>query len=778
MLTKFYAFILFVFLIGVKTVAAQTLVWTSEAENGALLGGANLRTACSNASGGNFVQVGSTTGSGAKFISVNTPEDGDYKLYVNYFNDANQSMELFINDKSAGTISFPVSNFCFQGPARQVEIPVNLTKGINSISLMVLNNTGAPFLDKLSLYSVSPVNFTPTNYYISSSSGNDSNNGTSAGKPFKSLDKISAQILHPGDSVLFKATDIFIGQFDVTGSGSPSKMIYIGKYGAGKNPLINGSTANGGDNLCPILINNHDYIEIANLEIINDRLVAKTGVSNDLSYGIYVLNNGNKVMRNYRFHDLNIHDIYAPTTNPVFDEIKVAGIAFFTARNTEVGKEKNIRDVIVENCYMAHTTRFGIHVSHGGSTAGLGNDSLNRNMDMIFRKNHFFETGGSGILMASVYNGLLEHNIFEYSGSDYDPRMAKRGSGAWYFASQNVISQFNKSLHVRGSNDSYGQHIDFGNKNIILQYNYSEDSEGGFVEILGNNINSTYRFNVSVNDGFRNTNGHTIWISDYAGTNRDITSDSSYVYNNSVYVNAAITPDISITTKNAYVYNNIFYATGQGKIATQQIIAIDAGSALYMSNNLFFGNVNTQFSKKDVKPITGDPFYSNPGGKNIESYRLKVGSKALNAGIRFPEPKFLMAGKGIFKDIKMSPNLDLYGNPVSVTTLVPNIGAYNGPALTTTSLTDFKVIDATTMQIYPNPINQYVNIAINAKTRGEVNIRLNDLQGRTLNVQKNSISKGVNNIQISVDPSISNGIYLLSIEENGNYISKKIVIVR
>ena len=78
-------------------------------------------------------------------------------------------------------------------------------------------------------------------------------------------------------------------------------------------------------------------------------------------------------------------------------------------------------------------------------------------------------------------------------------------------------------------------HIDFGNKNIFFQYNYSEDSEGGFCEILGKNINSVYRFNVSVNDGFRNTN-NSIWVSNYAGSGNAIKSDENYIYNNTIYV--------------------------------------------------------------------------------------------------------------------------------------------------------------------------------------------------------------------------------------------------
>ena len=227
--------------------------------------------------------------------------------------------------------------------------------------------------------------------------------------------------------------------------------------------------------------------------------------------------------------------------------------------------------------------------------------------------------------------------------------MPARGSGAWYWSSQNVISQYNKSYHVRGSGDSYGQHIDFGNTNVILQYNYSEDSEGGFVEILGKNVNSVYRFNVSVNDGFRDFHGNSLWVSDFAGSGVKINSDLNYIYNNTIYVNAAITPDILITGMNTYVYNNIFYATGSAQIGQEVTVDIAAGSEFKMSNNLFYGTISNTFKNYDENPVFGNPLFKTAGALNIDGYKIKTESAAIDAGISFPEPEFPNAGKGIFK---------------------------------------------------------------------------------------------------------------------------------
>ena len=58
-------------------------------------------------------------------------------------------------------------------------------------------------------------------------------------------------------------------------------------------------------------------------------------------------------------------------------------------------------------------------------------------------------------------------------------------------------------MYANGPADSAGCHIDFNCDNVIVQYNLSVSNAGGFIEILGNNYNCSYRYNVSVNDGHR-----------------------------------------------------------------------------------------------------------------------------------------------------------------------------------------------------------------------------------------------------------------------------------
>ena len=57
-------------------------------------------------------------------------------------------------------------------------------------------------------------------YYVSSSQGNDQNDGLSIESPFKSIDKLNSMQFNPGDSIYFKSGDYWEGMFWLKGSGS------------------------------------------------------------------------------------------------------------------------------------------------------------------------------------------------------------------------------------------------------------------------------------------------------------------------------------------------------------------------------------------------------------------------------------------------------------------------------------------------------------------------------------------------------------------------------
>ncbi len=82
-------------------------------------------------------------------------------------------------------------------------------------------------------------------YYISSTSGDDNNDGQSPERAWKNLSKIflkstSKDSFQPGDSILLKRGDQWDGQIRLQANGTAQKPVTLGAYGQGLKPLIYG----------------------------------------------------------------------------------------------------------------------------------------------------------------------------------------------------------------------------------------------------------------------------------------------------------------------------------------------------------------------------------------------------------------------------------------------------------------------------------------------------------------------------------------------------------
>ena len=77
-------------------------------------------------------------------------------------------------------------------------------------------------------------------YYVSSRTGNDSNDGLSPKSAWRSIQRVNAGPLEPGDTLLFERGRIFRGQL-IPSSGGESGPVTYGAYGKGPKPRIYGS---------------------------------------------------------------------------------------------------------------------------------------------------------------------------------------------------------------------------------------------------------------------------------------------------------------------------------------------------------------------------------------------------------------------------------------------------------------------------------------------------------------------------------------------------------
>jgi hypothetical protein len=512
-----------------------------------------------------------------------------------------------------------------------------------------------------------------TTYYLSAT-GDDAAPGTSPEQPWRSLVRLNQAVLQPGDRILLRAGDTFGGQLVLHSSGAPGQPLRIGAYGKGAKPVIAGA-----GRAAAILIRNQQQIEISDIAITNDVRQLDPGEPEERAFGIEVINDGGGVLSHFRFERLAINDVFArrinDRTEQDFNRVMISAIRFNTSR-APADRPSFFRDIVIAENTISRSGRFGVQIGHAGSGAGR-QDAHSRdpetgfNRDIVIRANRFADLGGSAVQVAGARNVLIENNDFDRTGSSLVPgRMVGRGSGAWVFNSRDVVAQRNRSRHVRGYKDSYGLHVDYGNLNVLYQYNYSEDSEGGFVEILGNNRNVIWRYNISVNDGLREKAGNTIWFSPFSeGT---IPSSEIYVYNNTIFVRPGLYPDIDLRAQQAMIANNIFAVSREAMIGEQLRIEVPEGG-LDLAGNLFAGRIAPAFKARDRQPREGAPLFVQPGATDPTGYRLRPGSPALRGGVKIPHPRFPAAGQGVFAGVSEVPTIDFFGEPLDGGQ--PDIGA-------------------------------------------------------------------------------------------------------
>ena len=715
------------------------------------------------------------------------------------------------------------------------------------------------FSKKITLITLSIFVLVNTNaqvYYVSSSQGNDLNNGLSIQSPFQSIEKLNSMQFNAGDSIYFKSGDYWEGMFWLNGSGSFSQPIVIDVYGGNNRPIINGFGYQAS-----ILIFNDQHIHINGLELYNSfshldssvvsTILAQTpnlfsngpnntwtnvytaceigdgnngavqsfmmnvtslppqgtnyrvvrtvanqnwyfgpvqalslglntisvnavnfdrtvkfqfstgavefdaislnsdviyegsvkklpgfgGVENswgsgkNVRFGIKVIASTQK-LENFSFNNLYIHDVF-PTPDLANNIHLGYGIKLETQSDIVSGLLNTISNVKVINTTISETGHYGFWIKSYGLN---GIDSVKNNQILV--ENCVFEhTGGSGFVPNKSKNVLVQECIFNHTGSSTDNRMWKRGSGMWPFDCKNVVAQHNKFMNAHGPMDSYGSHIDYGNENVVFQYNYSYNNEGGFAEVLGDNINCGYRYNISVNDGYRkdpngtpwNIKGKIFWVSNFCGQNPiRCPSVGTFIYNNTVFVNDTLNPEIYFWPDigDVHVYNNLIVVGQDGEIIPT-LLENDSND-LYISNNLFYDSSRINLdSKLENNALYGDPLLLNSvylGENNPIAYQIQNNSPAIGSG-------FLINGSiDTTNYLEHNGGLDYFGNSVSHQ-FPSNIGAFNstGPM----HILETKIDD---IKLYPSVTDDYVNISI-MEYSGTLNTEIYALNGDFMEVQ-------------------------------------------
>ncbi len=425
--------------------------------------------------------------------------------------------------------------------------------------------------------------------YVDANAGSDSNNGTSQKTPIKTLTKLAEMKIGYGDRVLLKGGQTHYGTIELINLNTASKtkeLIHISSYGGSKATIdCKGYPA------C-VWIQNSSNVEVSDLKLTGDGgpddadfMIRDGEKYNKQRYGVRIQSDKDweySLVENIVTYNLDIKDVYL--MNPVevsracrqWDMNDGAGWGWGIFGEVLRGG-LGIDNVQVKYINVEDVSQMGIRFK---GTGGIKGEEKGNPINIHIENCVVYRAGGPGMQFSCCNYSHMKYCRITESGDRRDNRKWGRGSGMWTWGTNYFLLEHNVFEGAQGIADCCGAHIDFNCSNVVIQYCLSRYNTGGFIQVLGLNSNCAYRYNISVNDGWRNikdpeqsfwgkvgTPGCLVTVNGHNNDKKYIGPYQTYIYNNTI-----------ISTKEGYkpyTSLNVF------NIAT-------SNEGLLMANNIFW----------------------------------------------------------------------------------------------------------------------------------------------------------------------------------------------
>ncbi|MBY8885266.1 discoidin domain-containing protein [Streptomyces sp. PTM05] len=533
---------------------------------------------------------------------------------------------------------------------------------------------------------------TGTTYYVDSRTGSDSNDGTNPGDAWKTLAKVDAASLRPGDTIAFQGGETWTGGLTITSSGTAAAPITVTSYGTGRAIIAGQDTVQAAVTLADV----HD-VHLTGLEVTNGlNQAAPTSVN---YRGIYVVaqDTGNMpgiVVSNNYVHDIDgaggsdigqggiVVGVRGNTTPTWFSDLQITG--------NEVA-HVNAYGISTFTTWCAdcdiYSTETGIPTSEVSATRQPYTNPLIAN-------NYVHSVTGGGITPEYADNAVVENNTVDMAASNRLVTTGGGNVGIWWQGTDNILVQYNTVLRTAvndlnpDATDDMAFDADMGSTGSTVQYNYSDSNSGGFFMCLISATDITLRYNISQSDHFR---PFSIWsgCSGFRGYNNTVWSTTTTVPRNNGS-GGTTQQGIEAMVRDAAPYNNvlfdnIFYNPSNAPYQCGSSCFNGPDSSMDYSHNLYWDGsaASTVVPANDPAPVVADPQLSSPGDaamptgalttaqlqQTLAGYASASGSAARNAGV----------------SASTAPPSDLFGTPVPAG--APDLGAWQHPVTATASTT-------------------------------------------------------------------------------------------
>ena len=439
-----------------------------------------------------------------------------------------------------------------------------------------------------------------TTYYVSST-GDDSNSGTSIAAAWATISKVNSSTFLPGDTLYFEGGQTFNGNIflPATDANDPNNIFVISSYGSGR------ATINAGSSYGFYALNTQGF-SISNL------IFDGNSVTTNNSAGLIIFSN---LSGNVKFNNISVSNV----------EIKnfgAEGVKIYTSVSLT-----GFQNLSLSNLSVHDVTNNGITISGNITQSLVGWQHKNvtiSNCEVYNVPGSPIPAAleGNGIVIAGVDGGVIQHCVAHDNGQNNV--FCGGPVGIWSLESNNVTIEYCESYrnHSGSGCDGGGFDLDGGVTNSIMQYNYSHENDGagylmGQYENARPWANNSMRYNISQNDGVKNEGG--IGLFKGPGT----TMSGANIYNNTVYIspqaantNASATYFTNWVTgiNNVAFYNNIFYTTGG-----LPFVNIPAGYSAFFGGNIYWPS-GSAFSI----------FYQGNNYSSLDSWRTATGNEIVN----------------------------------------------------------------------------------------------------------------------------------------------------
>jgi len=368
-------------------------------------------------------------------------------------------------------------------------------------------------------------------------------------KPWKTIDKINATSLRPGDTVALEGGSHFTGNLVLRQSGTVALPIQVASYptpGGNQAEILAGD----GDG---ITIENAEHVRVSNIKVTG------SGINSNHGYGIRL---SRTVSGSRRLNSIYLDHVET-------SGFRMAGITMNAAPHVSVGyndiriTHSNIYGNGYAGVWMGGCAASGSHGIYCFDNVYAGHNLIHDNPGIDID-----EQTGNGIFFKDVNGGVIEHCL-AYNNGALNKHAGGGPVGIWAIFSNNVTIQYNESHHNRTrANDGDGFDLDGGVTNSRVQYNYSHDNDGaGYLlwdwHDARQSRNNVVRYNISQNDGRAGFFGGI-----HLGTSGPGRMADVQIYGNTVYAGARTDAAFGIDghVSNVRVHNNIFVASSGTKI--------------------------------------------------------------------------------------------------------------------------------------------------------------------------------------------------------------------